>query len=638
MQPNSCSAEMPNPAQRTGLLRGPINVDRIAATVAGSLLIATVFLIARPYWGIAHDAQLYVAMAVQRQHPDLLANDLFFRAGSQDRFTIFSALFGPLVAWVGADAAALIFTVVGAAIGLGSAWVALRALGGTPESALLGTLLLAAWPGWYGGLRVFSLFEPFATPRIWAIGSILLGLAAALRGRAWLSGIACAAGMALHPLMALPGAVWILVALLRGRPLLMGVIGVAIAAVAALALGLLPFETLVARFDPTWRQLLEDRSQYLLLRSWSGPDLDAVGCSILGAVLVAMRVTGVARRIFAVAAAVGLLGLAATVVGSDWLGSVAVTQIQPWRALWIPTFVAIAGLGLLLGRISAPSREDLIAMGGLASGTLLGVPGGTLVTTVAILLLVGLRAAATPSTRRLLNIGAALLFAQAVIWYVLTRPAEWLAEDTFSTHMRWLSAPVRDGALLSAVGIGAMFAWRRWPARKLHLIWVAAALLGVAVGGVDWWKAYERDVLKHRPIPEAPEILAKLPVSANMYWDADATVPWLAFGRPSYLSEAQTAGIVFSRETAIEAERRSRAVEAVLGPQPFMRRQLSSDDIAGTRPRLDFSGAVRLCADPELGGVYVPAAGEAAAGVAIRNARGAQVGRFVFCSEVRRPS
>ena len=64
------------------------------------LLVAAVYLIARPYWGIAHDAQIYVGQALNLSHPGLLANDLFFRYGSQDRFTIFSAIFGPLVAWV----------------------------------------------------------------------------------------------------------------------------------------------------------------------------------------------------------------------------------------------------------------------------------------------------------------------------------------------------------------------------------------------------------------------------------------------------------------------------------------------------------------------------------------------------------
>jgi hypothetical protein len=44
---------------------------------------------------------------------------------------------------------------------------------------------------------------------------------------------------------------------------------------------------------------------------------------------------------------------------------------------------------------------------------------------------------------------------------------------------------------------------------------------------------------------------------------------------------------------------------------------------------------VGLCADPELGGVYVAGSGESIAGVPIRSMLGMIVGRLVICSDVR---
>jgi hypothetical protein len=56
------------------------------------------------------------------------------------------------------------------------------------------------------------------------------------------------------------------------------------------------------------------------------------------------------------------------------------------------------------------------------------------------------------------------------MWYVINRPAEWLAQDTFDMQIRWLPASLRDGVLLSTVAIAAVFAWSRWPARTCFLL------------------------------------------------------------------------------------------------------------------------------------------------------------------------
>src|SRR4051812_26774615 len=56
------------------------------------LLLNTLF---RPYLGIHHDAMLYSGQVLSRLDPATYSDDLFFRYGSQDRFSIFSPLMAP---------------------------------------------------------------------------------------------------------------------------------------------------------------------------------------------------------------------------------------------------------------------------------------------------------------------------------------------------------------------------------------------------------------------------------------------------------------------------------------------------------------------------------------------------------------
>src|SRR5262245_5227369 len=61
--------------------------------------------LAHPYRGLFHDARLYAAQIQERVEPGSLAGDLYLRYGSQDDYTLFSALMEPLVRAVGLEPA-----------------------------------------------------------------------------------------------------------------------------------------------------------------------------------------------------------------------------------------------------------------------------------------------------------------------------------------------------------------------------------------------------------------------------------------------------------------------------------------------------------------------------------------------------
>src|SRR5262245_56173374 len=71
----------------------------------GQLLLVLLALNAliRPYANITHDTRLYSVQVLNQLQGGTYADDLFFRYGSQDQFSLFSRLMAPLVGAVGLD-------------------------------------------------------------------------------------------------------------------------------------------------------------------------------------------------------------------------------------------------------------------------------------------------------------------------------------------------------------------------------------------------------------------------------------------------------------------------------------------------------------------------------------------------------
>jgi hypothetical protein len=67
-------------------------------------LLLAVNALARPYAGITHDARLYSAQVLNQLDPGTFGDDLFFRYGSQDQFSVFSRFAAPFVHVLGAHA------------------------------------------------------------------------------------------------------------------------------------------------------------------------------------------------------------------------------------------------------------------------------------------------------------------------------------------------------------------------------------------------------------------------------------------------------------------------------------------------------------------------------------------------------
>ena len=86
---------------------------------------------------------------------------------------------------------------------------------------------------------------------------------------------------------------------------------------------------------------------------------------------------------------------------------------------------------------------------------------------------------------------------------------------------------------------------------------------------------------------------------------------WFTLGRPNYLALDQSAGVVFSRDTALEVRRRSEILLPLMDPNWKILSGLKAASGRGhknattTRP-LTPEKLIQVCADPQLGFVISP--------------------------------
>ena len=170
--------------------------------VFGLLLVLTLLLGRLPYRGIRHDAILYAGQALAHLNPSWAASDFYFAHGSQDRYSIFSAMLAWLMRHV--DTSVLDVTLL-----LGAQFAFLAVLVGLTREfpwrdRWLSLLCVVGATHFYASGRVFSFMEPFLTARTWAEPLTLLALLCLMRQRRVGACVAFAGAMLMHPLVAVP--------------------------------------------------------------------------------------------------------------------------------------------------------------------------------------------------------------------------------------------------------------------------------------------------------------------------------------------------------------------------------------------------------------------------------------------------
>lgn len=543
--------------------------------------------ISRPYSGITHDARLYSLQALNQAEDGAYADDVFLRYGSQDQFSLFSRIVGPIVAALGLRLTFFLFYLVFNTLIIVALFRLVRALIEDPLISTLALVYLVSAPLSYGACDIFMVHEQFFTPRIIGSALTLFALERLLRGHFATAIALLGAGTLMHPLMAFGGimiATCFVACTYFSPRVFIGLFATALL-LGALILGIPALGTFFfGSMDDHWHHLIRLAVGYNYHDSWPLKDwlnlaisfaLPISACFYLYPLQPSAGAgdgeNSVRRRFLVAVTLAGAVGFLATVV-APLLSYALLFQAQPYRVLWILKALQVP-LGFLL--IARWSQSPVIYA------------------KLAALALVGFFCVIHSDTQELFTITMALL-----ISFLLSR----MGNET--AHAGWWWYAVARGFVLGAVGWmfyrwGFFLTWREvyvanFDLTELVLLFRVSPILCIVAlcGTARFWEtapsfarlrsgavavalltpislfatgasptfrrdhtrlgsdiAFVRDFIHERAATHGryPNIYCSLGRPDLLWIDVQAT---------SYFDILQTAGVMFQRATALEIDRR----------------------------------------------------------------------------------
>jgi hypothetical protein len=522
-------------------------------------IFAAIWVCAHFYRGIWHDGALYLGQALLHLRPDVYAQDLFFKYGSQDQFTIFSPIYAWAIEHFGVGTASIGLLLIGQALFAVTLVFCCTALFGK-EVGLLSACAVMLVSRFYGGENVFSYSEAFLTARTFAEPLCLFAVWLILKARFGWSFLFSVLAALFHPLTALPCLfLWWISLISINRKWLW--LAVAAPALPALALaGVPPFDGLLQTYDSEWWSLVERVNHQVIpalwgIKSWALLGMDIILICLGMHLLKAQR--GFLRNVFLV----GVIGFLASIVATSWLQNILLTSLQLWRTHWILHLFAMSLLPVLVlhlwpqggtARLAAlfVIIAAYLANVGLAScGVALLAVGlfclhkrGVSLSREIVWMLWG-----TAILIVLIKTGAGVM--------VALRPENSLPGVT--SHGGQTQKLIFAFPVLWLAGIGLA---RLASSERYRVLALGVAVLGFCVSVSAWdqrtpWRKYvESSQLASHPFR------SHLSAKHDVFWYEELVTPWLSLGTTSYFETSQGAGILFNRATAIEFSRREESV------------------------------------------------------------------------------
>lgn len=527
------------------------------AHFAAFTAVVSAWLLVRPYGGIRHDARLYFAQALFGDDPAFLANDLLIANDQQMQFSVYGRLIDLGLNWLEPGTVALILTAVGLV-----AWIL--------AASLLGRTLTRRW-WWiialiiplagssYGPHGIFLFAEGYATPRGIAEALAVAAIAFALREKIWLAVGLAALGGLVHPLVAVSGLIAVVcIAAVRDRRWL---IFVAVTfPIAVLVVWADPLQIGGAdSFDAAWLSIIEDRSPQVFLRTWDSRGWELVATALV--LLSATAITTNTERLRALCVGVGVAvvsGIVTTGILADGLSSVLGTQLQFWRVVWL----AQLGVGVVLGIAIAAAVETrsaratirpLLILLTMAMPVLLDGIGFACAVVVIGAVLVGGQRIRNDRIERAAITGLLALLTTVT----LVQIADLLSDTAAIPRPHFLAVlpslvpgvPIAAGVLLIAL---TLLAQQRTLAAR-----VAAVVLATIMVASGWTWDARSDWIRFVEGSDQPSLASAFPQSPVLVEDSSFGF-YTIFGQPVYFRAELGAGVVFSRDLAIQYEIRRR--------------------------------------------------------------------------------
>jgi hypothetical protein len=562
-------------------------------------LLAAVWLVLRGYRGIDHDALLYTAEALHVLHPEIFARDLFFAFGSQGDFTLFPTIYAFFIKLMGGiEPAAFWLTLAGKIMWAAAAWALCRSLTNGAVVLLTALLLLVLGDPYYDVYGIFSLAEPFVTPRIFAEAACMAALAAYGRQHLIAALAFLCIGGVLHPLMTLPCGLTLMLWIYAEQPPLrkpliaIGLVGMGVALTAAF-LGIAPFNGLFTFFDAQWWAVQQRRSPFLLFwmqeGGYAGRVIYLVAVLILGGVWLQGRLQTLSRAMVVTV----VLSLLVWWLGAAHFQHVLAVQLQVWRCFWllqVLVCLTMAAMVPCLWRRGFAGKVLLILM---FSGFFVPDWGGI------VFLLIGIFACwwipKQPARAR-----------SGLIWLVVCGLAIVVAilqhevELTANANVQSIRRPLGWEGYMLAFWIvsGLAAAWLASPQLWCVRIGGCLATVALLLGGVVWSAVY----LTPTPIVEnagLKALRAKIPEGAVVASNIGPEWVWTRLMRANYGGFLVMTVSAFNQKMAIEGWRRLELLHQVGMPDAKLDWREESASVTSEH-RLGQDDVDLLCEDVQL--------------------------------------
>lgn len=554
------------------------------------LLGVLLWLLNHPYQGVWHDTRIYGLLAAHWQSPAAYANDLFFSFGSQGSFSLFTPVYGALVAWLGLDRAAWWVTLSGGLLWIGACLALARAMLGTGFGARFAVFLGAVVVMSYSpNNSTFVLSESFATARSWAIPLGLASVAAlAAKRQGWSLGLSLAA-LALHPLHGVWAlALWVLARLRAPSAWSLALLPVAVVVLLGVINTDLPHLRLMTG---DWWEFARGSAHDIVFKPPLQTRLSVYSGVLVVLWLGAKQGSEAGRALYLRLLMLGISGLLMALTASYVFPLEIVVQGQAWRvmALLIPlAAVAILDLARRAWQSSVAGRLLVGVVAVLASMGFNWLLGALCALGLASLMpgyRIG-RIEAWVGQWRLWLGGALAVFALSTIPNIL---AAWEIAGGQLMNPWWAGAELFHGlvagnswhlaAVLALVlgwlgGDASAAAGRKW----LPVILVFAAAMVTLATLRAWDRRSEQYRIEQAcyidtSCPPHPFLRWVVPGSVVFWPERELTV-WFELGTASYFGPVQGIGKVFSSAKYYEWQRRQAWAEAGTDP-----RHLCADSI-----------------------------------------------------------
>ena len=540
--------------------------------IALLLCWTALWAIVRPYDGLVHDAQLYSLQALATLRPDVFAGDLFLRFGSQNDFTLFPKVFGLAAGVLGLERSAALLTLVFSLAWLVAAWrIALILLG--RDQSILSLGMLVAVKAWYGSYQVFRAGESFLSGRLPAEVVALAAIAAYLGGKRALAVLLVLTAGTLHPLMALPVALWIAFMYLHER---LGGRALTVALPLLLAGGMVG--TLVLSGNPAadtlaWIQAMRTRNIFLFTEQWRLEDWQhhLLMLASLGLACSASH-SSMVRRYSATMMLLGGTSVGLAIIAGYLAEHSTLLMSQPYRWIWpaiVSAIMLVPATATSLWNSVGSLKNRICAILLIAAWINMETVGGFLA--LAALCLHAWRGRAPSDTvLRALHAGAwtllvaSVCFTAIAIWQTASFPLDtgfdpvWVQRmvNGLPTNPTALAAMLFCWLIIGAIG--------RHRSTSLVIVILVAVLVALLMPRVHrTWTKERFDGGAYNALAEWRSIM---PPTAEVLWPTNPTGIWILLERRSYMSAEQTAGLLYSPRMVTEMHRRTRALQSYVGP------------------------------------------------------------------------